>query len=436
VTDTGLPANLTSSLPVRSLDGKVNATTFNLSFASRPIEGLGVRMRYRSYDLSNKTSPIVWTGSAGVGNPERKWDPPVSPLGQFGFNTADPYSNTNKRFDAQVSYDVKALTVEAAFRAGKLTRTYREATSGDQNGYALSAVYHTNDWLSLRATYDSDHRTAKGETIYGFQSDEAERKTQRTGLELEVTPKDQFGFVFSYFRRNDDYPNRPNRVAVSNNVPVPGAAEIPNSPSGLLKASYDTYTIEFDYTPAERAEINAFYTYEKNASMNQWSTTQSATNPTPYAVNNLLNYAGRDRGDTFGLNAMYKLVPDKWTVSMYLVRQKVDGLMDITANETGPAGCCGFYNPGRTTLVPAGAGGAGDITDYDDTQLTTVSLKLDYAFAKAWTASAGYAYEKYGFKDAFTDGTSLLPQAVLFFMKANDGPYSANVVYAKLNYRF
>ena len=31
--------------------------------------------------------------------------------------------------------------------------------------------------------------------------------------------------------------------------------------------------------------------------------------------------------------------------------QKIDGLMDITANETGS-----FYTPGRTTLIPAGAG--------------------------------------------------------------------------------
>ena len=98
------------------------------------------------------------------------------------------------------------------------------------------------------------------------------------------------------------------------------------------------------------------------------------------------------------------------------MRQKVDGLMDITAREAGS-----FYTPGRTTLIPAGQGGAADINDWDDTMLTTVAAQLDYAVAKAWTLTAGYWYEKYEFKDAYTAGDLLMPQSVLFFLKSNDG---------------
>ena len=61
---------------------------------------------------------------------------------------------------------------------------------------------------------------------------------------------------------------------------------------------------------------------------------------------------------------------------------------------------------------------------------------LAYSVAKAWTFSVGYWYEKYSFADAFTSGTTIFPQSVLFFMKANDGSYKANVAYAKLSYRF
>ena len=50
--------------------------------------------------------------------------------------------------------------------------------------------------------------------------------------------------------------------------------------------------------------------------------------------------------------------------------------------------------------------------------------------------SAGYMYEKYDFKDAYTSGNELMPQAILIFMKADRGNYDANVVYAKLKYRF
>ena len=156
-----------------------------------------------------------------------------------------------------------------------------------------------------------------------------------------------------------------------------------------------------------------------------WSTTTGAN------LNNLLKYAGSDKTNTFGANAVIHFVPEKWTCTINAMRQKVDGLMDITAREAGA-----FYTPGRTTLIPAGQGGAADINDWDDTELTTISAQLDYSVAKAWTLSAGYMYEKYDFKDAYTSGSELMPFSILIFTKANAGAYDANVVYAKLNYRF
>jgi hypothetical protein len=56
--------------------------------------------------------------------------------------------------------------------------------------------------------------------------------------------------------------------------------------------------------------------------------------------------------------------------------------------------------------------------------------------AKAWTLSAGYVYEKYEFKDAYTAGDLLMPQSILLFLKSNRGGYDANVVYGRVSYRF
>ncbi|TFG36853.1 MAG: hypothetical protein E4H44_06200, partial [Candidatus Aminicenantes bacterium] len=257
----GAPANSLSTLQQKSLGGKLNTTSVNVAFSSRPVPGLGIRARYRSYDLSDKTNKWVITGDT-AGSPDRSWtsaDTP-SPDAPYGHVTANPYEHKTSRFDGQVSYDFGDLTVEGAFRFANLERTYREATKGDENGWGLAAIYRTSDWLSLRAFYDNATRTAKGETIYGFQMDEAERDSTRTGLQLNVTPMSQFDFGFSYYRRNDDYPNRPDRVQVSGGVPVAGAQPIPGTPSGLLEASYDTYTLDFGYTPNERAEISAYYT--------------------------------------------------------------------------------------------------------------------------------------------------------------------------------
>ena len=427
---TGAPANSVSTLQQKSLNGKINTTSVNLGFSSRPIPGLGIRARYRSYDLSDKSSKWVITGDV-AGSPDRSWGV-VTPAADapFGHATANPYEHSTRRFDAQVSYDFWDLNIEGSVHAAALERTYREATSGNDNGWGLAAVYRTSDWLRIRAFVDGSNRTAEGETLYGFQMDEAERDSTRAGVQANITAS-KFDFGLTYDRRNDDYPNRPDRIAVTSGAPTPGAKPIPGTPSGLLGASYDSFTFDVGFTPNERTEIGGYYTYEKNASENQWSTTTAATATPPLSLNNLLNYKGTDRGDTFGAHAKFDIVPEKWTFSFLLSHQKVDGLMDITANETGT-----FYNPGRTTLIPPGQGGAADIVDYDDTKLTTVVADLAYAVAKAWTLSFGYAYEEYSHADAFSDGNTIFPQSVLFFLKGNDGGYKVNVAYAKLNYRF
>ncbi len=274
--------------------------------------------------------------------------------------------------------------------------------------------------IGVRAFYTDASRSAEGTTLYGFQEDEAERDMSKLGFNVEWSPTSQFDVMLAYFRRNVDYPNRPDRIAVSGGNPVAGAQPIPGTPSGLLEANYDTFTAEFGYHPNERIELDAFYTYEKDAKTNQWSTT------TGTSLNNLLNYAGSDKGNTFGFNGLFHIVPDKWTVSALVSHQKIDGLMDITAREAGS-----FYTPGRTTVIPAGTGGAADITDWDDTTLTTFGLQLDRHVAKAWTVGVGYAYEKYEFADAYTSGTTQFPSSIYIMMKPDNGAYTVNVGYAR-----
>ena len=425
LTPSGARADNVASLPQASLNGKINTTTVNLAFSSRPVEHLALRAQYRSYDLTNKTDRFAITGDVGS-SPDRSWTV-VTPTAAdpYGHATANVYDSKTSRFTASASYDIGALTLEGQVRTAKLERTSREAESGKDNGFALTALFHAKDWLSFRGTYDQAKRTAKGETLYGFQSDEAERKTKRAGVDVEFTLPKNVELTFAYFRRDVQYPNRPDRIAVTSGAPSAGAQPIPGTPSGLLEAKYDSFTTELAYSPNERVELDAYYTYEKDATTNQWSTT------TGVVLNNKLNYAGSDKTDTFGLNASFQLKPEVWKLSLNAMRQKVDGLMDITAVESGS-----FYTPGRTGLVPAGAGGAQDIADWDDTKLTTVSAQLDYVVAKAWTLSAGYVYEKYDFKDAYTAGDLLMPQSVLIFLKSNRGGYDANVVYGRVGYRF
>jgi hypothetical protein len=413
-TPAGLPATDLSALPRRSLDGKINTTTFNVNFVSRPIDPLSIRVRYRSYDLENKTTPISWLGGSTSGSPDRSWtSTSASEEAPYGYATANLYNNTTRRFATEVGYDIRDLTVEASFKHAALERTSREATSGDENGYGLAAVYRGSEWLGLRAAYERLDRSAKGwdpATSIGLQADEAERERTRTGVDVELTPLPRVGLTFSYFRWNDDYPDRPTRVAGNADTTV-----------GLLGAKYDTYTVELDYAAGERAELSAFYTYEKNAQTNRWVTLTSG------AMNNSLLYDDRDTGDTFGANVLLQIVPEKWTFSLTVRHQEVDGFTDVTANAGGS------FSAARVALDPPGAQ---DLTNLDDTKLTTLVTELGYTIAKAWTLSAGYAYDKYVFSDAYTSAATMFPQSVLFFMTPEDGGYKASLAYTRLSYRF
>jgi hypothetical protein len=423
-TPSGAPANATASLQRPSLDGRIDTASYNFTFGSRPVEGLGIRMRYRNYSYKDKTDRWVITGDTS-GSPDRSWTAADAPTAAdpYGHATANKTDSSVGHFEAQVSYDFGDLTLEGTFRNVQTSwegRAGSSGTDGEENGYTLAAFYRTSDWLGFRVRFDDAKRTVGGiepgsvAALQGVMADHAERKRTRVGADIELTPSDKYGVTFAYVRRHDDYPHRPFKVA--------GNAE---TESGLLEASYDMFSVDVDCTPNARAELSAFYTYEKVAETNQWVTLTSG------ALNNLLRYAPWDKGHTFGVSGVFHLVPEKWTFTLLAQQQKVDGFLDITAREAGA-----FYTPGRTALIPPGQGGAADISDYDDMKLTTAVADLGYAFAKAWTFSVGYAYDKYTTADAFSDGTTIFPQAVLFFLKANDGNYTANMAYTRLIYRF
>jgi putative beta-barrel porin MtrB/PioB len=408
VTNTGAPADSTSSLQFQSLDGKINTTNVSLLFSSRPVEGLGLRARYRLYDFANKTPAIPRVGSFAA-SPDRVFSTTNLTTEPLGYPTASPYSHKRGRFDLAASYDVKALTLEAAVRHTKLDRTFRDVEETSETGFTFAAVYHTGDWLNVRGSVDDASRSASGSELTAttrLMSDEAERDSTRVGFDVEVTPNAKVSFLVAYSRRNDDYQN-PDAV-----TGVAGTAY------GLRNAKYDMFTGEIDLTPGERVAVNIFYTYEKNI-----SATQNFSGGT--TLLGLLRFEGSDKTNTYGANATLQIVPDKWTGTLLVRSQKVDGLMDVIGDPAGPF-----------SLARAAYGGIQDITDYSDTTLTTVSAQLDYIVTKAWGVSVGYWYEKYVFADAFSAGTEVYPLTGAFYLKANDGPYKANVAFAKLNYRF
>ena len=82
----------------------MDTTSYNFSFGSRPIVGLGIRMRYRSYEYKDKTDRWVITGDTS-GSPDRSWGAANAPTADepYGHATANRTDSSTGRFDAALS---------------------------------------------------------------------------------------------------------------------------------------------------------------------------------------------------------------------------------------------------------------------------------------------------------------------------------------------
>jgi MtrB/PioB family decaheme-associated outer membrane protein len=426
------PFNATdpARLPAQRLDGKIDTSSFNAFFNSRPLDKVSFNLRFRRYDLDNKTTRIPLPGYVRF---DAVWEdiPRISV----------PYGYTNDRFDATLGYDWDKFSLEGGYRYTAMDRTFRETEKTSENAGRFSVRFVPNDWLLVRASYERASRSYDGLEIElseeaSFQTpgapanlyaipdpatdpafattynsfgcganpcniryDQAPRKSDRWNAQIQASPgsgKTTFGLSWNY--NNDDYNE---------------------SVYGLTSLKYNTVTADFDYTPSDKWSLYAFYTWEKNENhlRGRQSGSTISSNPLDDWVSDVT-----DKSNSFGAGANFTFVPEKWTANVFARYQKVDGNNDLTVFPGG---------------VPANSrpNGGVDIPAFDDTKIVAVNAELRYQFKKAWAFVLGGWFEDYTVADAQTTGLiNYVPAS--FFLAANDGDYTAWWGYLKLSYRW
>ncbi len=386
MTAAGTPANSLSSLPAQSLNGKIATTTMNFSFLSRPVDQLYINLRYRRYDFKNKTPEIVSPGYVS-------WDRSWSSNG----NASIPYGFKIDRMEAIVGWDFgRVLALEGSYRQVTDDRTFREGEKTVEKAYSFSAVSRGWDWMRLRATYETAQRKASGieEGITDLFFDEAQRRSQKLGFEIELSPLDPLTLFFSYFNRKDTYQN----------------------PSwGYQSAKYNTFTGEVSLD-TRRLEATAYYTAERNHDGHKGYQTISSVLEWYTAMVD-------DKTNSLGGNFKLKIVPDTWDLALMYRYQKVDGFLNLEGSAAIQA-------------TRTGNGGIQDIPDFDDTSLATLKAILSYALSREWTLSLGAWAEKYTFNDASVQAGLYFPAPGVFMLSPNYGSYSVKALFTSLTYRW
>jgi hypothetical protein len=437
VTPAGQPAT-TAPLPAATLDGKIDTTSLNFFFNTRPTDALSVNARYRRYDHDNKTPryelPIGYVRYDAV------WEdiPRITV----------PYGYTSDLFDAYATLGKGAFIVEAGYKYNKVARTFREAEDTSENVFRVAADYR-GDWVVVRGLgefgsrdYSNYHAVEAEEHSFlehGLPAnqtvlrryDQSKRDLTRLGGTVELSPGSGKVTVFaSYIHTKLEYDQEPvecEDVAAfpGQSVFCPGGVQ---SPLGMIDDQYDTFSVEANFTPSERAMVYAFYTWE-DGDILQNGRQSGATinfNPNDVWTANITN-----KGTTFGGGVDLTLKPEQWFLSLFGRYQELDGNNDVSLL---PGYSTSIYgtNPVLRGCTTTGTTPC-SIAAFDDTKFTSVWGMLKYQLAKQWTAGAGIGYEDYSIDDSQT-GNTLNYMPASFFLQADNRDYEAWVGYLQLKY--
>lgn len=407
---TPFAAASTSTLPTQSLNGQIDTTGIVLALTSKPVQPLKLALRFRRYDLDNKTPRITFPG---IGS----WDRSISTTARITV----PYGYTSDRLDATVGYDLKLVTLEGGLRRTTIDRTFREVEQTAENAGSVAVVMHLmENAANLRAMYERASRDYSGLDIErsedaslvvlptGLSSnalnrdgslrfDSSKRTTDRAGLIVDISPVPMTTFAFTYLKNKDTYKE---------------------TKYGLQDATYDTYTGEATVSPGEQWNVTGYYSREKNGSHQ----VNNGTSNFPTIDDFIVRLS--DDVDTAGVNGTVSLVPSRATLNLAARYQKLEGQANFTTN------------PGSTyQLARASMGGVQDIPNADNATITRLDASVDCTLTKKVLLTFGTWYEKYAFSDVDTLGLqNIYPGS--FFLALNDGSYKATVGYVRLAYHW
>jgi hypothetical protein len=416
-----------ATLPATTLGGKIDVFALNGFLTSRVTDNVRLNARYRFYQNENNTPRIRF--EEGYVRFDAAWEdiPRISV----------PYGFDSNYLDVYGTFDVgRMLGFEVGYKWNKIARVFRESEHTAENTARAAADLRFGAGVLVRALYEfgsreyDDYDGPLGEDASFLEPgapanlttlrryDQANRDRNRAGAQVQWTPDSGLvSLSASYYLNEDDYDDAP--VPCQDATPAdlafcPGGNQ---TPLGLMKAKYETFSLDADVSPSDKVTVYGFYSREDvfNYQTGRQSGATINFNPTSDWTSTV-----DDKVDTLGAGANFTLVPEKWFLDFFYRYQKVDGDNAITAGEA---------------LRPAATNPAQSIPEYDDTKIGFLSSQLRYAFAEDWTIGLGAFWEDYEVVDTQT-GQVLYYMPSSFFTNANNGDYQSWAGWLNLSYRF
>lgn len=356
-----------------SPDAEANLINANLLATSRPINNVTATAWYRYMDYQNNLPLHTFSFSYPEG---------IGPA-QVHSTLQEDYITQNTGVDIGW-HPISMLNLKAGYNYVHWNRGDREVTSTDENIGKFSADVTPAEWFLGRVSYTYGDRSVDNYQNVPAQLpqlrkfDEADRHSQRADLLAQFTWQ-----------------------TVTLGIPFAWAMNTyPDSAYGLKKSTYYAPGVSLGWSPLERLQFTADYTYEhySNDLQSRYRT------PTDNTQGNDWLTQSTDEFQTLGLNLILTAIPKKLDFTLGYALSL--GYTTINTNNAvvPPA------TPSSTSPAPPGT--APGITpnnatafnwDKVENVLQTIKIVGRYLITEKLQARLGFAYEWYTEKDFARD---------------------------------
>jgi len=399
----------------------------NFRFTGDPSPYFGYQASYRKFEMKDKTQEYEFLSTVRGDVGATQLNP--NGTGESGPLIRDHFGWSVETLRGEVhAFPVRGLRLSVSYNQDNRkfdAGPYEDLT--DKN-IGVNAEWGWK-WVALHGGFNSFKRDPgvqrdapiwEGATF----TDTAQRNRNTWNALVTLTPIEKIAISFNAVTQKNDFPS---------------------SVTGLLDQTFDTYSVDFTYSPSAKLNLNAGYSYEKYYFNMEAAYIPRGLNP-PYDPANLWMNATTDKVDTFRAGLSWVLVPEKFDFDATLDYTKPRS--DSQYNFALPGTPIGGLNEANG-VFPANVPPLPGFPPFSFSSFPLVSkefimakLRLAYHISKNLAVSAMYWKQKYDNTDWQTD----LMQPYMghvdpganrwFFLGARVPSYDANIIRASLTYTF
>jgi len=369
IANSGDPTRL--QLSDSTFDGEIDTRNIAVSLTSRPYHFLDTRFFYKYLDKENKSDQIMITDGTSI-----------------YYNDLFDYKKV--KFGAELGFRLPAkFYLNTNYSHETIDRKRDDIPENTDDLYGVELRWTGLDFMTARVGYERLNRKAEFYTPEGGTSDveyfirrfdAAEKHMDSYKVSLDFFPTENLNFSLGYRHRETDYPD---------------------TILGLTGDRRDEFSIEADYLIGRRVKLFGFFDYEriKQDQFQRQAGLTDPIDPNTSPTESAFNWTAsqEDESYSFSIGTDIFIIPDKLTLRLQHSYLKSDGSVDYT------------YLLGGNPLPDGRTQDNIDLEDWDAYRLRYCLVRLTYNATKAWSITAGYAYEKYDYSDDQYNGYSYVP---------------------------